>query len=738
MLAGGGVVAVRVAPNSVAAIDPRTDHVVEQVAVGARPAGIAFGSGSLWVANLDDQTVSRVDPTTLQTLRAIPVRGPPTGIATTAAGVWVVESDTSPTASLTSSVFVDRIDPEFDTPSARVRIGNVIPSGPGVVAARGDAVWVAPSTGLLTRLNATTANVADQLDPNASPAGIAIGDGAVWLTDSEADNVVRVDPTGLLTPIAVGSGPAAIAVGGGGVWVVDALDDAVVRIDPASRSVTATIPVGPSPAGIAFGAGSVWVANSGDGTVTRINPDTGKPIATIRVGGSPQALTVADGKVWVTIDAQTIAPDRGGSGGGTLRIVSSEDVGSMDPARGSGAEDLLYATCAQLVNYPDKAGPAGSQLTAEVAQSLPARSADGRTYRFKIRPGFRFSPPSDQPVTAQTFKDTIERTLNPRMDSYSAQYLADIVGARAYMAGKASHIAGVTATGDTLRIRLLAPAPDFLSRLAQPAFCAVPSNTPINEACGDPVRRALLRGVLHPRPGGRAGPQPQLPRQPSTPLRADRARGRDLRQARVRRNRGRHRRLHGSGVVFLHHARHARRATRRPLRARQRRGPAGTAAVLRQPGLQLDYFYLNTHRPLFSDVRVRQAVNYAIDRRALAQLGDAFEPLPERPTDHYLPPGMPGYRDAHVYPTTPDVAKARELIRQAHAAGQPPCSTPVTHIPARSRRRSSRPILPRSASRSGSRAFRPRSCSPKRQHRARRSISPGTAGYPTTPTPRRC
>jgi peptide/nickel transport system substrate-binding protein len=77
------------------------------------------------------------------------------------------------------------------------------------------------------------------------------------------------------------------------------------------------------------------------------------------------------------------------------------------------------------------------------------------------------------------------------------------------------------------------------------------------------------------------------------------------------------------------------------------------------PGLQLDYFSLNTHRPLFSDVRMRQAVNYAIDRRALAQLGDAYEPLPEPPTDHYLPPGMPGFRDTHVYPMTPDLRWTR-------------------------------------------------------------------------------
>jgi peptide/nickel transport system substrate-binding protein len=78
------------------------------------------------------------------------------------------------------------------------------------------------------------------------------------------------------------------------------------------------------------------------------------------------------------------------------------------------------------------------------------------------------------------------------------------------------------------------------------------------------------------------------------------------------------------------------------------------------PGL--DYFILNTHRPLFSDVRMRQAVNYAIDRTALAALGGGETPLlPDHLTDHYLPPGIPGYRDVHVYPLAPDLAKATAL-----------------------------------------------------------------------------
>ena len=98
----------------------------------------------------------------------------------------------------------------------------------------------------------------------------------------------------------------------------------------------------------------------------------------------------------------------------------------------------------------------------EAAQSLPTRSADGKRYTFTIRGGFRFSPPSNEAVTAQTFKHTIERTLNPRMRSPLASQFADIVGARAFMAGKAAHITGVIARGSTLTIRLTAPAPSLL------------------------------------------------------------------------------------------------------------------------------------------------------------------------------------------------------------------------------------------------------------------------------------
>ena len=57
---------------------------------------------------------------------------------------------------------------------------------------------------------------------------------------------------------------------------------------------------------------------------------------------------------------------------------------------------------------------------------------------------------------------------------------------------------------------------------------------------------------------------------------------------------------------------------------------------------------LNTSRPLFANADLRKAVNYALDRRAIAR---AYRPL-ATPTDQYLQPAIPGFRDTHVYPLT--------------------------------------------------------------------------------------
>jgi len=661
---GGSRAGITVQGNAVAEIDPHSDKVVGQVPnVGARPSSIAYGSGSLWVANLDDQTVSRIDPNTRGVERNLSVVDTPTGLAASPGAVWVVGATTSP------SVIVRRIDPQFDSVSNATRIGNVVPGGPGSIAAQGLSVWVAPSSGLLSRLDPRSAKVIQHIDPNASPADVAVGPDAVWITDARADTVTRVDrTTGLVTPIAVGHGPSRIAVGSGGVWVADTLDDAVVRIDPQTRAVTTTVPVGASPVGVAVGAGAVWVANSRDGTVTRIDPSGAKKPATITVGESPQAVVIANGHVWVTVQAVATGPQEAAQGG-TVHLIAQGNSGQgtvdyTDPALGYSGLDwqLEYATCAKLLNYPDRPAPAGTELVPEVAQALPTVSNGHKTYTFVIRKGFRFSPPSNEPVTAQTFKYTIERALSPKMKSPAIGlgngYLGDVVGARAYFAGKAPHISGIVARGNTLTIRLVAPAPAFETVISLPFFCPVPIGTPL-----DPRGVRLLpsagpyyvasyvpdQGVVLKRNPYYHGDRPHLPDRIELVLGVSQARAvREIEAGKAD--------YAADGVPP---------ALAPGLEARY--GPGSAAARKRRQQYfsgafpWLDYIALNTHRPLFRSVRLRRAVNYAIDRRALSRLGDFANPLPDRPTDQYLPPAVPGFTDAHIYPFTPDLAFARRL-----------------------------------------------------------------------------
>jgi peptide/nickel transport system substrate-binding protein len=321
---------------------------------------------------------------------------------------------------------------------------------------------------------------------------------------------------------------------------------------------------------------------------------------------------------------------------------------------------LLDATCAKLLNYPDKPAPAGSQLEPEVAESLPARSPDGKTYTFTIRKGFRFSPPSNGSVTAETFRYTIERTLSPTMRSPAQSYMGDIVGAKAYMDGKAAHISGIAVHGDRLTVQLVAPAPDLPTRLAMPFFCAVPIGTPLDPkgvrvipSAGPYYITSYTPGqglVLERNPNYRGNRPHQVDRFELTERGIAQTLDSEVEAGRSDYALGGVARNDAARLAVLYGAQSP--AARR-----------GRQQYFVNPTMIVDFILLNSHRPLFGDVRLRRAVNYAVDRSALARVGGAALPtgIPETPTDQYLPPGMPGFRKAHVYPFTPDVSAARRL-----------------------------------------------------------------------------
>jgi oligopeptide transport system substrate-binding protein len=74
------------------------------------------------------------------------------------------------------------------------------------------------------------------------------------------------------------------------------------------------------------------------------------------------------------------------------------------------------------------------------------------------------------------------------------------------------------------------------------------------------------------------------------------------------------------------------------------------------------YFYrINTRRPPLDDVRVREAINLAIDRR---QIVEGVLGLGQLPAAHVVPPGIPGYRSP-ASAVKFDVARARQLLAEA-------------------------------------------------------------------------
>lgn len=665
--------------NVVVSIDPRTNSPADVVAAVGRPGDIVSGHGALWVTNADGPTVTRIDPATMRT-DPIVTPAVPDVLAAGPDRIWFVSAiPTRETAT------VGAIHPRYRTVLPAVEVhGSPYGGGDGGIAVGRGAVWVvAGRVGRLSRLDARGQRVLEQIDAGTCcPSELAFGLGAVWVADPYVSAVTRIDArTRAVTTIPVGAGPNAIAAGPEGVWVTIGRDDEVARIDPATGTLRGHIGVGRRPVAVAVGGGSVWVANSGDGTVSRIDPATDRVVDTIEVGESPQGIAFAGGRVWVTLQSGALASAaEAAERRDVVRINAESGVESLDPAvaytelsaatlsRAASSWQILYATCAKLVNYPDRPAPAGSRVVPEVARSLPTVSADGKAYTFTIRRGFRFSPPSNERVTAQTFKYSIERSLSPRINGPASlamvttatgarATLSELVGVDAYAAGRARHISGLVVGGDRLVVKLTRPVPDLLDRLALPFFCAVPTDTPVAPADARPIPSAGPYYVASYRPRqsivlrrnpNYVGTRPHRPREIRVTIGPGKAQSvREIEAGRTD--------YALDGVPSDEQAR---------LNARYGPGSAAARKDRQQyfvhPTLELWYVGLNTERPLFADVRMRKAANHAIDRQALVALVSTF--FSAAPTDQYLPPGVRGFREARIYASRADVGAALQLV----------------------------------------------------------------------------
>jgi YVTN family beta-propeller protein len=299
--------AITVQPNSVALIDPESNEVVSQIPVGVGPAAIAVGEGSVWVANLGDETVSRVDPQARVVERTISVDAVPSDVAVGAGAVWILHAPfnriTRVDIGTNSTMAIELPLPSLGPPHCH-GLGGPTAGGIAFGARR---VWLICAHGSLIRINPKD-DRAESLSFAGGEGTIAItaGGGSVWVADREENTVSRISPSSgeATAAITVLNSPASIAVGRGAVWVANSGDEALSRIDiaePGLRFTSTSVPTGTIAVDVAAGGGAVWTANSGDGTVSRIDPVSNEVAETIDLGNSPAGIAVGYGLVWVSV-----------------------------------------------------------------------------------------------------------------------------------------------------------------------------------------------------------------------------------------------------------------------------------------------------------------------------------------------------------------------------------------------------------------------------------------------------
>jgi peptide/nickel transport system substrate-binding protein len=354
--------------------------------------------------------------------------------------------------------------------------------------------------------------------------------------------------------------------------------------------------------------------------------------------------------------------------GGTLRVLSSDPFFGLDTADNYGPIVRPYART--LYGY-NLAGPTEQKTVPvpDIASGPPQRSADRRTYAFTLRPGVRYAPPVNREVTAQDFITAVERLYDKESPSYGQFYADLIAGARRFGAGKAGRISGLVAVdARTLQITLDQPAEDFLSILALPVFAPVPGEYAARYQVG-----ANYDG--HVVGTGPYTPTTYIPRRlvvlvrnPNWDPATD-----PLRKAWVDRIEVRL----GVGISPIQRAiereeadlsldSHVPQARIDALRA----DPQRSQRLSVNPTGNLLLLVLGTHRKAgaIADVRVRQAVNYAIDKVAYRDAIAGRYAATGELASTIMAPGSLGYRPYDLYPTPGgrgDPAKARALLAEA-------------------------------------------------------------------------
>ena len=276
-------------------------------------------------------------------------------------------------------------------------------------------------------------------------------------------------------------------------------------------------------------------------------------------------------------------------------------------------------------------------------------SADGRVYTFRIRPDAVFH--DGKPVTAEDVRWSLERVTDPLTEAPNVdQYLGDIVGVDAKLAGDVLEISGVQViNGRTIEITIDASKSFFLAKMTYPtAFVLDRENIEANP-------KNWFR-----KPNG-TGPFKMTEYKVGETLILSRHDAYHLGSAKVAEV---EMILSGGTSMLMYENDEIDIAgvgladLDRLLEPSHNLNAELTRAA---PSFSVQYIGLNVNEPPLDDVKVRQALNLAIDKREIATivLGDQVVPA-----KGILPPGFPGFSES-VSGYKFDPIKAKQLLLES-------------------------------------------------------------------------
>ncbi|MBO9531575.1 MAG: hypothetical protein J7513_01190 [Solirubrobacteraceae bacterium] len=347
--------------------------------------------------------------------------------------------------------------------------------------------------------------------------------------------------------------------------------------------------------------------------------------------------------------------------GGDFTGTYSSFPDYLDPALAYTQEawTTLWPVYTGLLTYKHAEGVAGSELEPGLAEAMPEVSDDGLTYTLKLRSGLKYSDGSA--VKASDFEHTIKRVLN--LESGASGYYLAIEGAEDYVkAGKPSgDISGIEtddATG-AITIKLAAKDAQFPYYLAMDFAGLVKGDTPFENATSDPAVGVGPYEIT----AVKANRSVTLTRNPNFAALPNVPEGRadSITRTAVKNQRRESQDVLSDKVDFMIDP-----PTTDQIRAIKADAPE---RYEEEPINSTYYFFLNQKVKPFDDERVRQAVGFAVDERAIARLFGGLL----TPSCNFLPPDVAGFKKIDPCPWgeagTADLEKAKALIKEAGAEG---------------------------------------------------------------------